>query len=64
MKMATDEFDEILESTKEPKKVWLTVEEAKILLGIARHKQLLTENEVVEIVKLIQRIEQAEKSND
>lgn len=28
MKMTTDEFDEILESMKEPKKVWLTVEEA------------------------------------
>lgn len=30
MKMTTDEFDEILESMEEPKKVWLTTEEARI----------------------------------
>lgn len=47
-----------------PKDVHLTLEEAKILLGIARHKQLLTEREVVEIVKLILRIEQVEAQND
>ena len=40
--------------------VVLTVKEAKILLKLIKYKQFFTENEVVEIVKLTQRIKQAE----
>lgn len=40
--------------------VVLTVKEAKILLELIKYKQFFTESEVVEIVKLTQRIKQAE----
>lgn len=40
MKMTTDEFDEILESMKEQKQVWLTVEEACEILDYLSYLHL------------------------
>ena len=65
MKMTTDEFDEILESMKEPKKVWLTVEEAKAIafdLKFLKSFVQFCPSEVKErIAQFESRIEQAEK---
>lgn len=64
MKMTTDEFDEILESMKEPKKVWLTVEEAKAIafdLKFLKSFVQFCPSEVKErIAQFESRIEQAE----